>query len=157
MKKIKLLFTALFCLILSIGVSQPGPPQDKKEQIEAMKVAFITRKLELTPEEAKVFWPIYDQHQNEIQTLRDNRRKAERQARETIDTMSEKDIENVVDGEIVFRQAELDILKKYNPQYKKVLPMKKVAKLYKAEEDFKRELLHKIQQKQTGKPSQNRK
>ena len=157
MKNLKLLFTGLFCLMLSVGVSQPGPPEDKKEQIEAMKVAFITRKLELTPEEAKVFWPIYDMHQKEMEALRDSRRKEVRAARESFDTMSDKDAEKMADGEIAFRQAELDILKKYNPQFKKVLPMKKVAKLYLAEDDFKRELLHKIQQKQGGKPAQNRK
>jgi len=147
MKNIKMLLTSLLCFIATLGIGQPGPPDQKKEQIAAMKVAFITRKLELTPEEAKVFWPIYDQHQNEMETLRDNRRKEVREARKSFDTMPDKDVEKVVDGEITFRQAELDILKKYNPQFKKVLPMKKVAKLYRAEDDFKRELLQKIQEK----------
>ncbi len=156
MKTVKLLLTTWFCLSLGLAMGQPGPPEEKKEQIEAMKVAFITRKLELTPEEAKVFWPIYDQHQKEMETLRDNRRKEMRDARDSFDSMSEKDVEKIVDGEIAFRQAELDILKKYNPQFKKVLPMKKVAKLYRAEDDFKRELLQKIQEKRGSGPPPRR-
>lgn len=152
MKTIKLLLATWFCFSLAVVMAQPGPPEEKKEQIEAMKVAFITRKLELTPDEAKVFWPIYDQHQKEIETLRDNRRKEMRDARDSFDSMSDKDVEKVVDGEIAFRQAELDILKKYNPQFKKVLPMKKVAKLYRAEDEFKRELLQKIQEKRGSGP-----
>lgn len=156
MKNIKLLLATWFCFSFGVVIAQPGPPEEKKEQIEAMKVAFITRKLELTPDEAKVFWPIYDQHQKEMETLRDNRRKEMRDARDSFDSMSEKDVEKLVDGEIAFRQAELDILKKYNPQFKKVLPMKKVAKLYRAEDDFKRELLQKIQEKRGSGPPPRR-
>ena len=73
-----------------------------------------------------------------------------RAARDEFDTMADKDVEKLVDGEIAFRQAEIDVLKKYNPQFKKVLPMKKVAKLYRAEEDFKRELLQKLQERRGG-------
>lgn len=150
MKKFKLIATALFCLWMAVTVAQPpGPPPggEKREQIEAMKVAFLTRKLNFTPEEAKVFWPVYNQYQDEIEKLRENRRSEMKANRNEFDSMSDKDVEKIVDGEIAFRQNELDILKKYNPQFKKVLPMKKVAKLYRAEEDFKRELLQKIQER----------
>ncbi|QQR95672.1 MAG: hypothetical protein IPJ93_02755 [Bacteroidota bacterium] len=58
--------------------------------------------------------------------------------------MSDKEVEKVVDDEIVFRQSELDIIKKYHAQFKQVLPIKKVARLYQAEEDFKKELLRQL-------------
>ncbi|HMT29515.1 MAG TPA: hypothetical protein PKD91_09580 [Bacteroidia bacterium] len=151
MKKIKLIATTLFCLWIAVAYAQPGPPdREKREQIEAMKVAFLTRKLDFTPDEAKVFWPVYNQYQDEIEKLRENRHKDMRAARDEFDTMADKDVEKLVDGEIAFRQAEIDVLKKYNPQFKKVLPMKKVAKLYRAEEDFKRELLQKLQERRGG-------
>jgi hypothetical protein len=68
-------------------------------------------------------------------------------AREDMDSMSDAEIEKTVDSEIAFRQAELDIIKKYHPQFKKVLPIRKVGRLYRAEEEFKRELLRKLQDK----------
>ena len=61
--------------------------------------------------------------------------------------MSDKEIEKLVDGEIIFRQNEMDVKKKFHLQLKKVLPLRKLALLYRAEEDFKRELLKKIQEK----------
>jgi hypothetical protein len=66
------------------------------------------------------------------------------------DEMSDAEIEKAVDGEIAFRQAELDIQKKYHPQFKKVLPIRKVGRLYRAEEEFKRELLNKLQDNKGG-------
>lgn len=145
---------ALFILYAVSAAAQPpggGPPsKEKREEIEAMKAAFLTRKLDLTPDEAKTFWPVYNQYQSELDNLRENRHKEMKSAREQFDTMADKELEKVVDGEIEFRQAELDILKKYNTQFKKSLPMKKVAKLYRAEQDFKRELLERIQERREG-------
>jgi hypothetical protein len=154
----------IFAFVMWIGTlnaqHRGGPPSDeKKAEIEAMKVGFLTQKLELTPDEAKTFWPVYNQYQDELGKLRDSHRKERKAAKEDIDTMSDKEVEKLVDGEIVFRQSELDILKKYNSQFKSVLPMKKVEKLYRAEEDFKRELLQRIREKQgrgEGGPSPSR-
>jgi len=154
-KKSALQMFILFSLWMVNVVAQPGgggpPSAEKKEEIEAMKVAFLTRKLELTPDEAKVFWPVYNQYQDELDKLREARRQQRKSNKDDMETMSDKDLEKIVDGEIVFRQSELDILKKYNSQFKSVLPMKKVAKLYRAEEDFKRELLQRIQERERPK------
>ena len=65
--------------------------------------------------------------------------------------MGEKEIEKFVDSELTFRQSELDLLKKYHGQFKQVLPIKKVAMLYRAEEDFKRELLDRIKENRQDK------
>ena len=147
--------TLITLLLVQISMAQPGsgPPQfspEKREEIEAMKVGFLTRKLDLTPDEAKTFWPVYNQYQDELGKLRDNRRNEHMSVKNELDSLSEKEIEKIVDGEIAFRQSELDIMKKFNSRFKSVLPMKKVAKLYRAEEDFKRELLHQLREKREG-------
>ncbi len=64
--------------------------------------------------------------------------------------MSDAEVEKMVDQEMAFRQSELDLQKKYHPQFKKVLPIKKVAKMYKAEDDFRRELLNQLQSQRDG-------
>ncbi|MFM7218340.1 MAG: hypothetical protein ACKO1U_10005 [Bacteroidota bacterium] len=150
-------------LVATHGLAQPGPKGpppppsgNKKERIEAMKVGFLTDQLQLTPDEAKVFWPVYEQYQDEQEKLRKDRRSNIKNARENIDEMSDADIEKVVDSEISFRQSELDLIKKYNPQFKKVLPIRKVAKLYRAEEEFKLELLRRLKEDGNGGPDRQR-
>lgn len=128
---------------------------DRKEQIESMKIAFLTKKLELTPDEAKNFWPVYNQYWAEMEKIRDARRKQHQEMRQNKETLTDKEYEKLVDGEIVFRQQELDLLKKYNGQYKQVLPMKKVSALYRAEEDFKRELLEKMRERSQSQGGQH--
>lgn len=113
-----------------------------------MKIAFLTKKLDLTPEEAQQFWPVYNQYTDKLQELRKKRRLDNKENRHNIDEMSDKDVEQAVDNEIVFRQKELDIQKEYHSKFKAVLPIKKVAKLYQAEEQFKRVLLDKLKRDQ---------
>jgi len=150
----KVLYISLF-LLLTNGLQaqdrRPGPDDGPgKDRVEAMKIGFLTEKLSLTPEEAQKFWPVYNAYTDELQALRKGRRENFMQARDNMDDMSPAEIEKAVDNEIIFRQNELDIIKKYHPQFKQILPMKKVARLYRAEEEFKRRLLEIIQEKRGG-------
>ena len=153
MKNFKLAIPVMLCLLNSVLIAQPQRMrqggqgmgmQERKENIESMKIAFLTRRLDLNPEEAKKFWPVYNGFTDETKKLRNDRKDRMRDAREDFDKMNDKDVEKLIDSEVIFRQQELDIVKKYHGQFKEVLPMKKVALLYKAEEDFKKELIERI-------------
>lgn len=138
--------------------AQPGgnkPASDKKEKqaekrenIEAQRVAFITQELNLTPEEAQKFWPVYNQYTEKLQESRKKRRQEMKDSKENIDEMSDKEVEKLVDEEIIERQKELDLQKEYHSKFKAILPIKKVAKLYRAEDKFKRVLLNKLKDKE---------
>ena len=60
-------------LIIFIGGSSFAHAQDDEgkrgERIQALKIAFITQKLNLTTDEAQKFWPVYSQYENEIKQL----------------------------------------------------------------------------------------
>jgi DNA-binding MarR family transcriptional regulator len=151
----RLLLSVFFLLSLLSSAQQgttsaPTAPKSKehresrRDNIESMKIAFLTRKLDLTPEEAQQFWPVYNQYTDKLQELRKKRRMESKDAKHNVDEMSDKDVEQSVDNEMVFRQKELDIQKEYHAKFKAVLPVKKVAKLYQAEEQFKRVLLDEL-------------
>lgn len=162
----KLFQTLFLTLIVTIAVSisasaqEPGRPGGKapmdREKIESMKIGFITNKLNLSPEEAQKFWPVYNKYADEIKLVREERLARLKDGRDGLENMSDKDVEKLVDSEITSRQQELDIIKKYNSQFKQTLPIKKVAQLYRAEEEFKRELLDRIREKNQEKKEKNR-
>ncbi|MEI7801888.1 MAG: hypothetical protein WCI97_04540, partial [Bacteroidota bacterium] len=63
------------------------------------------------------------------------------------------DVAKTIDNEFNYQQQELNIKKKYNEELKKVLPVKKVAKFWVAEQKFKLYLLEQLkQQKENGMP-----
>ncbi|MBL7924569.1 MAG: hypothetical protein JNL88_10265 [Bacteroidia bacterium] len=144
-----LMIACAITLTGNINAQPPGarPSMEKMEDIEAMKIGFITKRLSLSPDEAKRFWPVYDQFADEMKAIRESRFSRMKDLKDDFDSMTDKDAEKAVDSEIAFRQQEVDVLKKYHAQFKQILPIKKVAKLYRAEEEFKRELLDRIREK----------
>ncbi|WP_133159317.1 hypothetical protein [Solitalea longa] len=120
----------------------------RKADIEALKVSIITTKVGLTADEGKIFWPVYNEYQAEKQRLMKERRQKIVQARMNADNLSDKEVEELIQNDFAIQQRELDIEKKYYDRFKKVIPLKKVAKLYMAEEQFKRELLKRLRNQQ---------
>jgi hypothetical protein len=153
MKKRILLFSfILFTTFVSAqqGRFRPGGGgggRQMREKVDAMKIGYLTDYLDLTPDEAKSFWPVYNKYQDELDQLRKTRKNNFLNEQMNFDSMSDADLEKMVDGEIAFHQSELDLQKKYHPQFKKILPIRKVAKLYRAEEEFKKRLLEMIREK----------
>lgn len=138
----KALPVVLFCMALLIGnlaFAQPG--QTPREKIKALKVAFISNRLQLTSQEAEGFWPVYNEMQDKMGSINQQLRQLLKQARDGYYTMSDADMEKLLEKGFDLKQQQLDVEKLYYQKFKKVLPIKKIALLNKVERDFKMEVL----------------
>ncbi len=117
--------------------------ESKKDKIEALRIAFITKQLDLTSKEAQAFWPVYNDYLDKVESAR----KAFRQQykKNDYDFSTDKEAEDFINAEIQLKQKEAAYFKEYYEKFKKVLPVKKVALLRKAEEDFKKEIIKQLQ------------
>jgi Spy/CpxP family protein refolding chaperone len=121
--------------------------ESKSDKVEAMKVGFITNRLELTAKEAQVFWPLYNEYNSKMEKLRKTKRSDFEELKNKSDNITDKELETFINEVFASKQKELDLQKEYYEKYAKVLTVKKVAMLYQAENQFKRELLRKIKEK----------
>lgn len=118
--------------------------KEKKEQIKALKVAFLTTELDLTAKEAEKFWPIYNTFDDKQFELRHLKMQAckNRMSELALDQMSEKEASLLL-AQMESTDEELFLLRKnYIRSLKKVLPAVKIIKLRVSEENFNRKLLH---------------
>ena len=143
----------LLLIMITVLTTSPILAQDKEEKAErrgqeqrferlqSLKVAYITEELKLTPEEAEKFWPLH----NEFEAKR----------REIAKTMMHEpqkdrrpDFDNMSDEHITLRfkeeRAMIDLQEEYYDKYRKVLPLKKVARYYESEKRFRSHLLNQI-------------
>lgn len=134
-----LYFLILWLLAIQL-VAQPGSKRDK---IEALRVSFITREVNFTTQEAQLFWPLYNEYNDKMEF---NRKSFRQQygPNKQLSLNTDKDAELYLIAELNLKQKELDLYKEYYEKFKKVLPVKKVALLRRAEEDFKKELIKNI-------------
>lgn len=146
----------LIALVLLISVNSFGQGgrllKEKKEQIKAMKVAYITSELSLTPEEAAKFWPLYNAFEDKQHEIRAQKLKVylDRIDDESFDNVSEKEAATLL-AQMESTEDELhQAKKKFIASLKGVISPLKILKLKKAEEGFNRKLLQQYRNKRIG-------
>lgn len=136
----------MMILVLLIGtISQAQRPG--KERIEAMKIGFITKKLNLTAEEAQRFWPVYNRFVDEQEKLRKNTRANLLEDLADPSSLSDAEADKALQEMLLFKSNEAELIRKYTNEFKKVIPVQKVVMLFKAEIEFKRELLKQLKER----------
>lgn len=118
--------------------------QNKAELVKAQKIAFFTQKLNLTPDEAQRFWPVYNEYWSRKNIIIADRRETMAYCQKNLSRMSSKEIKAYADKYVGFQKKEADLLLEFNLKFQKVLPVEKVMKLYQADNDFKNWLLQQI-------------
>ena len=114
-----------------------------------MKVEFITTKLELTPEEAEKFWPLYNEFESKLKALEKKRRMVLKENYNK--ELTDDEVNELIQMNFDTDQQILSLRRQYDVKFKKVLSVQKVGKLYVAEKEFRHELLRKM--KRGGHPS----
>ena len=144
---------ALLLLAFAIGFGQISIAQNpelelsKREKLEALKIAHITERLALTPEEAQTFWPLYNELEAKMKDIRKQRRLNRKNTKANHDQLSDKELMAAIDAELDFEQQELNLKREYIKKFSKILPIKKVVLLHEAQDGFKRRLLKGAQEK----------
>lgn len=139
----KILALILFVLAVSPAIAQKkgGGPREK---IREARIDFMKKKLSLTAEEEKSFIPLYEKMIDEMDSLRKKYKQEVDMEDLDLTFMSDEECEKVVNDVIAYKEAEVQLMKSYTEKFKKILPVKKVAMIYKAEYEFKRELVKKL-------------
>ena len=148
MKNINYLITVLF--FLTYGLFAQGKVLlEKKEEIFALKVAFITNKLPLTSSEAEKFWPIYNAFEDKQFELKHEKSMVilKKMDNETLNKMSEKEAGLLLSKMEANEDEIIQMRKKLFISLKPILSKVKLLKLKKAEEEFNRRLLFQYMKK----------
>ena len=116
---------------------------ERNERIESYRIAFITEKLNLSSKEATSFWPVYNEFSQQIKSMREKDRERMRLFRDKT-APTDQEAEKFITDNLSFKQQELDLTRKYLTEFKKVLPMVKVARLITIDQEFKLQLLQQL-------------
>lgn len=138
--------TIFLSIFMLAGLTVICQPQPQRERVEAMRIAFFTRHMDLSPAEAKVFWPLYEAYQENLDEQRSGRRQKQADVRERLEEMSEDQINRLIDSRLDQAENALKARKQFITQLRKELPAIKVAKFFRAEEMFQREMVNRARQ-----------
>lgn len=148
MKSLK--HTIWFVLISVTAWAQPAGQTNRdgrgQDRLKAARIAFITERLELTPEEAERFWPVYREYTSKQQELRQQFESVRKNPdpKHTAEQHEKK----VIEQHLQFKQKELDLEKEYSDKFLKVISAQKLMALKQAEVDFRRMVAQQIRQRE---------
>lgn len=109
-------------------------------ELETQRIAFLSREVALTPEEAKLFWPVYNEYNRKRLELMQSHRQQRKTAMENLESKSERELLEIAELEIVQMERMAELRRMYHAKFLNVLPPIKVIRLYEAERDFSREI-----------------
>ncbi len=127
------------------ATAEDNPMEDWKDKMLSQKIAYLTVELGITPQEAQVFWPIYNEVEKEHDAAMSEVFRTFIELDKAVKAKkSEKEISQCLDNYHKAMQAQIDVEKKTIDKYKKALPVEKLAKLYIAEENFRRQQIQSL-------------
>jgi hypothetical protein len=118
------------------------------EKLNAYKIAFFTRRLSLTSQEAEKFWPVYNEFQDKRNAIQIERQKFNRNISQNELNMSEKEMIEAGDKNIALQVQEATLSQEYHKKFKDILSPAKVLRLYQAENQYRLLLLNELKDKQ---------
>ncbi|WP_317898545.1 hypothetical protein [Aurantibacillus circumpalustris] len=131
----------IFVILLFLTKAEFSLSQTGRDKVEALRVEFISKSLELTNSEYEKFWPVYNEYNDKIRAIRKNLRHG---YRNKTDDLSEKEAEQLYYLFVQSKQAEADVHKQYNEKIKSIIGAKKTVKLHVAEEEFRMKVMKSI-------------
>lgn len=140
----------IVCLVLVLSSTIFYGQRRPNERIKALKVAFITERLELTIEEAQDFWPIYNAHEEEKGALRKKERTQIRSKLVDFESLPESEASALLEKAIAIEEEKHQLKIALLKELGRVISAKKTFLLIRAEEDFKKRLLQQIQKRKQG-------
>jgi len=138
----KLLLILLFITLTFNVVAQNF---DRQERIKALKIAFITEKLDLTEKEAQQFWPLYNTFDDETHKLR--RQSYHKREKLDINAISDQEAEDLLEKMIAAENKKIELREKFINDLLKFLPAKKIILLKHTEDAFNKRMLKEMQKR----------
>lgn len=136
MKKILLLS------ILTLFSVATMAQDEARKKIEAAKIALITERLELSPEQAEKFWPVYNEYFKELRGYRKEYDLAKKNF--NAEKATDEEYRQLLDLGHRLKERQLNLEKQYSERLLTIITNRQMLNLRKAEGDFKRMLMDRM-------------
>ncbi|MBZ4676825.1 MAG: hypothetical protein JG782_1445 [Anaerophaga sp.] len=145
MNKKNIILVMVFTLAQVFFISGNAQEEESRlERLKSQKVAFLTERIGLSTEDAQKFWPVYNEMSEKMDELWKEKKENIKKLYHSDESLSEAGKEAAIDEYINYELKKANLEKEYHEKFKKILTIDQVIKLYGAEHEFKKKMLHMI-------------
>jgi hypothetical protein len=139
----KALLILLTALLPVSGLTAQNP---NRERLDAYRIGFFTKKLNLTPSEAEKFWPAYNEYQKKRNNIQMERRDIIRAFNQNAATLGDSELTSMGDKLNTTFSDESSLSARFHKQLKEALPPAKVIMFYQTENQYRALLLNRLKE-----------
>lgn len=132
-------------LLSSISSLVMGQSPEAMQKIRSARIALITSRLDLTPEQAEKFWPVYNEYSEKREALRDVYRKEK--ASVAGELLTEEQSSRLLEMGLEVKEKQLELDRTYSTRLTKVISSTQLLELRQAEEDFRKMILERLERR----------
>lgn len=144
--KIPILFVILLYGAFPLSAQDTEPVMQNKEameKIQSARIALISNRLGLTPEQAQKFWPIYNEYVQKRRDLQQDLMK-DRQG-VNMNDLTEEQSRKLMEQSMDIKQRMLDLEKDYSGRLQKIITAQQMLELRQAEQEFRQMIIERLQ------------
>jgi hypothetical protein len=147
----------IICSVLTVifSVMNIAAQNANLERLNAYKIGFLTKRINLTPKEAEKFWPVYNEYQDSRSKIQVERQEINRNFNQNELNMSDREMTEAADRLIGLEVREASLTQEFHYKVKNVLPPVKVLRLYQAENQYRLQLLKELQERREERGNPN--
>lgn len=115
------------------AMAQPGSPSQRQLDFAAAKAnrkALVGQAMALSPDEAKAFWPLYDQYENKMDALEMRHADEVRAFAKAFQNLTDADAKAKLDEVVAIAQARLDTQKEFIPKFRGAVSQIKTTRFF---------------------------
>ncbi len=140
--KARLFMLTILAVFIGSAIYAQNP---NMERLNAYKIAFFTKRLNLTPQEAEKFWPVYNEYQDMKNKIQFERQEINRNFNQNELNMTDREMTEAGDKYIALEVREASLAQEFHTKIKAILSPVKVLRLYQAENQYRLQLLKELQ------------
>lgn len=141
--KYKLLFITMLLTTALFSQRDGERSGDRGQQIEGMRIAYLTKQMDLSPEDAQVFWPIFNKYEDKMKAMRGG----ERFKKMDTSAVSDSEAQNLYKKRLEMAEQKVKLTKEMVAELEQHLTPNQILSLLKAEDSFKKEVLTRVKQR----------
>src|SRR5579871_2580960 len=113
------------CVLASTAAAQNNPPSQKQLDIAALRAqrkAVIGANMKLTPEQAKAFWPLYEQYEDAMDKVDKRHAREIKEYAKNYQNLTDAQANQKLDEVMQVAQDRINVQKRFIPKFRAALP-----------------------------------
>jgi hypothetical protein len=145
----------VFIIVATFCAMNISAQNANRQRLDAYKIAFFTKRLNLTSQEAEKFWPVYNEYQDNKNKIQLERQELNKYFNQNELNMSEQEMIEAGDKIVGMEVREAALAQDFHKKIKTILSPVKVLRLYQAENQYRLQLLKELQERREVRVNQN--